>query len=280
MPNEKQNEVPAIKLLHGAEIPAIGLGTYGLFEAQGVVDIRNAIESGYRLIDTAENYGNETLVGQAIREAKVPREELFITSKFNRKWHSVNGVQQAWENAVNKLRLDYIDLYLIHWPNPDQDKYVEAWQGLISLLEQGKVKAIGMSNFKPAHLQRVIEATGIVPDVNQIELNPYLQRKAAVEFHKKHGILTEAWSPLKPEGITSHPVIVKIAEAHGVTPAQVILRWDVQNGIVPIPKSANPGRQKTNLDVLSFSLHDDEMAAINALDQGEANAADSDAFGH
>ena len=272
--------VPKIKLLHGAEMPAIGLGTYGLFEDQGVGEIRNAIESGYRLIDTAENYGNEVQVGQAIKEAGVPREDLFITSKFNRKWHSVIGVQQAWENSIRKLGADYIDLYLIHWPNPDQDKYIDAWQGLTTLLQQGKVKAIGMSNFKPAHLERVIGETGVVPDVNQIELNPYLQRKAAVDYHKRHGILTEAWSPLKPNNIVEHPVITEIAKAKGVTPAQVILRWDVQNGIVPIPKSANPQRQRNNLDVFSFTLDDAEMAAISALDQGESGAADSDVFGH
>jgi 2,5-diketo-D-gluconate reductase A len=272
--------VPTIKLLHGAEIPAIGLGTYGLFEDEGVVEIRNAIQSGYRLIDTAENYGNEAQVGQAIKEAGIPREDLFITSKFNRKWHSVTGVQQAWENSIRKLGVDYIDLYLIHWPNPDQDKYIEAWQGLTTLLQQGKVKAIGMSNFKPAHLERVIGETGVVPDVNQIELNPYLQRKAAVDYHKKHGILTEAWSPLKPNNIVEHPVITEIAKAKGVTPAQVILRWDVQKGIVPIPKSANPQRQRSNLDVFSFALDDADLAALNALDQGEAGAADSDTFGH
>ena len=271
---------PTVKLLHGAEIPALGLGTYPLRGDDGVVSIRSAIESGYRLIDTAEAYENEAEVGLALKQAGVPREQLFITSKFNKAFHSVAGVQQAWSNSCERMGLDYIDLLLIHWPNPAHNQYVEAWQGLTTLLQQGKVRAIGTSNFKPAHLERIIGETGVIPDVNQIELNPYHQRQEAVAFHNKHGILTEAWSPLKPRDIVEHPVLVQIATAHGVTPAQVILRWDVQNGIVPIPKSGDPERQRTNLDVFGFNLYDDELRAIAALDQGEAGTADSDKQGH
>lgn len=269
--------IPSIKLIHGAEIPAIGLGSYALNDPREII---SAIDAGYRLIDTAENYGNEPAVGQAIARSGVPREQLFITTKFNKKWHSVDGAAQAWANSCERMGLDYIDLLLIHWPNPSQNSYVEAWRGLVKLLEQGKVRAIGTSNFKPSHLQRLIDETGVLPDVNQIELNPYHGRFAAVEFHQSHGIVTESWSPLKPTEVLTDPLIMSIASKHGVTSSQVILRWHVQRGLLPIPKSANPVRQSENLDVFDFELTPDEMVAINGLDQGESTAADSDVFGH
>ncbi len=272
--------VPTITLAHGAEIPAIGLGTWPLLGAEGTAAVRTAIEAGYRLIDTAENYRNEEAVGQGLRDSGVPREEIFLTTKFNREWHSVAGARQAAEASLRRLGVDYLDLLLIHWPNPDQGTYVQAFEGLLKLLEAGVVRAIGTSNFKPAHLQRVIDATGTVPDVNQINLNPYAARVATAAFDNEHGIVTESWSPIKPAEMLADPVLVGIAEAHGRSAAQIVLRWHVQHGYLPIPKSASPERQRENLAVFDFELTADEFAAIDALDQGEANTPDSDRTGH
>jgi len=272
--------VPTRSLIHGAEIPAIGLGTWPMSDAEAEQAVASAIDIGYRLIDTAEAYGNEIGVGRGIAASGVPRADLFITSKFNKQWHSVAGVTQAWENSVKRLGVDYLDLFLIHWPNPDQDQYEAAWEGLIRLLDAGKVRAIGTSNFKPAHLLRIIDATGVVPDVNQIQLSPYHIRRESVAFHRHAGILTEPWSPLKPAEMLADSVIVDIAAAHNVTPAQAVLRWNTQYHRVPIPKSSNPLRQRQNLEIFDFNLTDSELAAIDALDKGEAEVADSDAFGH
>jgi 2,5-diketo-D-gluconate reductase A len=271
---------PTITLAHGAEIPAIGLGTWPLLADEGAAAVRTAIEAGYRLIDTAENYRNEEAVGQGIRDSGLPREEIFLTTKFNRRWHSVDGARQAAEASLRKLGVDYLDLLLIHWPNPDQGTYVEAFEGLLKLLEAGVLRAVGTSNFKPAHLQRLIDATGTVPDVNQINLNPYATRAATAAFHAEHGIVTESWSPIKPVEMLTDPVIARAAEAHGRTPAQVVLRWHVQHGYIPIPKSASLSRQQENLAVFDFELTPDELAAIDALDRGEAHLVDSDDFGH
>ena len=272
--------VPTITLAHGAQIPAIGLGTWPLRGAEGSAAVRTAIELGYRLIDTAEAYRNEEAVGQGVRDSGVPREEIFLTSKFNREWHSVDGARQAAEASLRRLGVDYLDLLLIHWPNPDQGTYVQAFEGLVKLLEAGVVRAIGTSNFKPAHLQKVMDATGTVPDVNQINLNPYAIRAAHTAFHAEHGIVTESWSPIKPAELLADPVIAGIAEAHGRSTAQVILRWNIQHGYLPIPKSATPSRQQENLAVFDLELTPDEVAAIDALDQGEANTPDSDQTGH
>ena len=271
---------PTVTLPHGAEMPLLGLGTYSLDGDRGARAVRTAIESGYRLLDTAENYRNEAAVGQGVREAGVPREELFLTTKFNRRWHSVEGARQACEASMERLGVEYVDLLLIHWPNPDQGTYDEAWRGLIGLLEDRRVRAIGTSNFKPAHLERIIDATGVVPDVNQINLNPYAARTPATAFHAEHGIVTEAWSPIKPAAILSDPVVTGIARRHERTPAQVVLRWITQQGFVAIPKSADPQRQRENLAVFDFELDPDELAAIRGLDRGEGHVTDSDSFGH
>ena len=271
---------PTTILTHGAHLPVVGLGTYPLRGAEGAAAVRTALEVGYRLVDTAENYGNEDAVGRGIRDSGVPREEIFVTTKFNREWHSVDGARHAAEASRARLGLDYIDLLLIHWPNPDQDTYVAAFEGLVKLLDAGVVRAIGTSNFKPTHLQRVIDATGTVPDVNQINLNPYATRDATVAFHTGHGIVTEAWSPLKPSSLLSDEVIMGIAAAHDRSPAQIVLRWHLQRGFVPIPKSASPQRQRENLAVFDFELTADEVAAITGLDRGEAGVTDSDSFGH
>jgi 2,5-diketo-D-gluconate reductase A len=270
------------KLLSGPEIPVLGLGTYPLDNAETERIASEALELGYRLIDTAENYENEEGVGQALRNSGVPRSEIFVTTKFNAKWHGRDLVQRAFQNSAQRLQVDYIDLLLIHWPNPAQDLYVDAWRGLIELRDEGVVRAIGVSNFKAEHLQRMIDETGVTPDVNQIELNPFAGRPALRDFNSAHGIVTQAWAPIGKGGrLLAEPVITGIAGQHGRTPAQVVLRWQLQLGNVAIPKTGNPARLRENLDVFGFSLDSSEMAAISALDRGKAGVTlDSDVFGH
>ena len=273
---------PTLPLRHGAEIPVLGLGTSPLVGADSVRQVRTALESGYRLIDTAENYHNEDAVGQAIRDIGMNRNEIYITTKFNRRWHDVDGVRQAYEASLRRLGVDYIDLMLVHWPNPDQDRYVEAVQGLQALLDSGGLRAIGTSNFKPAHLERVLDETGITPDVNQIQLSPYSTRNESREYHAAHDIVTEAYSPLgaSSSDLRGDPVITGIAKDHGKSPTQVVLRWHVQLGLVAIPRSSNPGRIAENIDIFDFGLTEQEMSKISALDRGESVATDSDVFGH
>jgi 2,5-diketo-D-gluconate reductase A len=273
---------PTLGLRNGAEIPVLGIGTSPLRGAESAAQIRTAIEAGYRLIDTAENYRNEDAVGQGIRDSGIDRSEIFLTTKFNRKWHSVDGVRQAYEASRERLGVDYIDLFLAHWPNPDQDRYVGAVQGLQALLESGELRAIGVSNFKPAHLQRVLDETGIVPDVNQIQLSPYSARADSRSYHAKHGIVTESYSPLGASSgeLRNDPTITEIATAHDKSATQVVLRWHIQLGLVAIPRSGNPARIAENIDIFDFELTPEEMARINALDRGEAQITDSDQFGH
>ncbi|GAB3953001.1 aldo/keto reductase [Kribbella albertanoniae] len=273
------NQVPTVTLSNGTAMPRIGLGTSPMNDADAERAVLQALELGYRLIDTAENYRNETGVGRALRQA--PRDELFVTSKFNKRWHSVDGVRTAFEASAEKLGVEYLDLLLIHWPNPDQDQYVDAWRGLITLREAGLVKAIGTSNFKPTHLQRLIDETGVAPEVNQVQLSPVWAKPAEREFHAAHGIVTEAWSPLgKGTDLLDNPILQEIAKEHGRTPGQVILRWETQQDVVPIPKSADPGRLAENLAVFDFDLSPVQLAALTALDGTAKTAADSDRFGH
>jgi 2,5-diketo-D-gluconate reductase A len=270
---------PTVTLRHGTALPRLGLGTSPMNDDEAERAVATALELGYRLIDTAENYRNEVGVGRALKGA--PREELFVTSKFNKRWHSVEGARTAFEASADKLGLDYLDLLLIHWPNPDQDQYVDAWRGLIELREAGLVRAIGTSNFKPSHLQRLIDETGEAPEVNQIQLSPIWTKQDSRDFHASHGIVTEAWSPLgKGSDLLGRPDVVQLAEEHGKTPAQIVLRWEVQLDVVPIPKSANRERLAQNLDVFDFELTDDEMAKLSALDGTGSTPADSDRTGH
>ncbi|WP_430781483.1 aldo/keto reductase [Actinoplanes sp. G11-F43] len=271
-----------IKLLHGAEIPRIGAGTWPLNDTDAERVVADALTAGYRLIDTAQAYGNEVGVGRGLRASGVERSEIFVTSKFNKEWHGRELVAEAAQRSLAALGLDYLDLLLIHWPNPGHDRYVQAWEGLVALLETGTVKAIGTSNFKPAHLERIIAATGVAPDVNQIQLSPVSTRAGARAFHAAHGIVTESWSPLGGQGVPvlDLPVVTEIAELIGRTPAQVVLRWHVQAGLLPIPKSADPARLRQNLDVFDFTLTAEQMVALDALDQGESVVEDSDVFGH
>lgn len=273
---------PTIPLLHGATIPQLGFGTSPMDDATAERAVATAIEAGYRLVDTAENYANERGVGRGLRASGVPREELFVTTKFNKRWHGVELAAEAFQRSADRLGLDYIDLLLIHWPNPRQDRYVQAWQGLANLLEQGRVRAIGTSNFKPSHLERIIAETGVVPDVNQIQLSPSVTRADARAYHAERGIVTESWSPLGGGGADElrHPVVIELAERYGRTPAQIVLRWHIELGLVAIPKSATPERIRQNIEIFDFSLTPADVAAISALDQGEAAAVDSDSFGH
>jgi 2,5-diketo-D-gluconate reductase A len=271
---------PAKSLLNGVQMPALGLGTWPMDDAEAAKAVASALRSGYRLVDTAENYGNETGVGEGIRSAGVPRDDVFVTTKFNSKWHSVAGVREAAEASLDRLGLDYLDLLLIHWPNPAQDRYVEAFEGLQRVLEAGLVRAIGVSNFKPAHLERLF-AAGFVPHVNQIQLDPQRPRADIVALNAAKGTVTESWSPIgRGDALLREPAIVAIADAHERTPAQVVLRWHVQHGFIPTPKSGNAERQRENLDVFGFELTTDQITALDALATPDAEIVDADSFGH
>lgn len=274
------NAVPALKLRSGGTLPQLGLGTWPMDDAQAAAAVALAIGQGYRLIDTAENYRNEQGVGEGIRAAGVSREALFITSKFNREWHSIAGARQACINSLERLGLDYLDLLLIHWPNPQQGRYVEAFAGLQQLQQEGLVRAIGTSNFKPDHLQILLQHD-MVPEVNQIQLDPYHPRAELIPLHVQHGIITEAWSPLGRAGeLLQDPVVVDIARQHGRTPAQVVLRWSTQSGFVVVPKSADALRLQQNLSIFEFSLSDEDMLQLGVLGRPDPAMLDADSFGH
>ena len=276
----KNLRADTVALAGGGQLPQMGLGTWPMNDDEAAVAVKSALQIGYRHLDTAENYRNEVGVGQGIRDSGVAREEVFVTTKFNKEWHSVEGARTACEASLKRLGLDYVDLLLIHWPNPAQDRYVQAFEGLLKLRDAGLVHAVGVSNFKVAHLQKLFDA-GLTPQVNQIELSPTRPRKELVALHRAHGIVTESWSPLDRGGdLLKADAIQKAAAAHGVTPAQVVLRWHVQQGLVAIPKSADPERQRLNLDVFGFALSAAEMAAIDALEQPEPKLLDADRFGH
>lgn len=274
--------VPTLPLIHGAAIPRIGLGTWPMDDAASEKTVALALDLGYRLVDTAENYRNEHGVGRGIAASGVPRDEIFVTTKFNKRWHGVRLAREACEQALERLGLDYLDLLLIHWPNPREGRYVDAFAGLIELREAGLIRAAGTSNFKPAHLERVLAETGQPPEVNQIELSPLVTRDEPRAYHSEHGIVTESWSPFGGQGgdVLGHPTIRRVAERVARTPAQVVLRWNVELGLVAIPKSSDPERLRANLAVFDFELSAEDVAALSELNQGEDAAEDSDAFGH
>ena len=271
---------PLIPLNNGTSIPQLGLGTSPLTDDEVVRAVVAAIEAGYRLIDTAEKYGNETGVGVGIRTSGVPREELFVTTKLDGKFQGADRAVEGLDGSLRRLGLDYVDLLLIHWPLPQRDLYVSTWRTFAKLHTAGKARAIGVSNFKPAHLDRVLAETDIVPAVNQIQLNPAVARTESRAYNAKHGIVTQSYSPLGLGDLVREPIITDIAARLGKTPAQIVLRWHVELGLVPIPRSGNPQRIAQNIGVFDFSLTSDDMAAISALDQGESAAVDSDVEGH
>ncbi|KRC59308.1 hypothetical protein ASE14_16280 [Agromyces sp. Root81] len=268
---------PAYSLRDGNSIPAMGLGTVGLDDQAGIDAITAGIDEGYRLIDTAFNYGNEEAVGEAIRRTDVDRSDLVITTKLPGKHHGFDETIASFEQSRSRLDLDWVDLYLIHWPLPRLGKYLDSWRAMISLREKGLVRAIGVSNFTPEMLTRLIDSTGIVPVVNQVELHPYFPQAELRAFHDEHDIRTVSWSPLaKRTELLQEPVIAEIAAAHGVTPAQAVLRWHVELEAVPIPKSSDAARRRENLDVFGFALTTEEVDAISALSRGRIWGADPD----
>lgn len=270
-----------IALNDGNSLPAIGFGTYPLTGARGTEAVLNALHAGYRLIDTAVNYGNEAEVGEALRRSGVPREEVQIASKIPGRHHAYDEAVASVKGSLSRLGVEHIDLHLIHWPNPRVGKYVEAWQALVDLRAQGLVRSIGVSNFTEAHLERVIEASGVTPAVNQIELHPRFPQEHMRAVHARLGIVTEAWSPMgKGRAPLAEPPVVAAADRIGVTPGQVILRWHVQIGTLPIPKAASPEHQRENLDVFGFELTGDEVAAISALAEPDGRLFGGDPDSH
>jgi 2,5-diketo-D-gluconate reductase A len=255
-----------LKLNDDAAIPQIGLGVWQVDPDITAKVVRWGIEAGYRLIDTAEGYRNEEGVGEAIRAAGVPRGELFITSKLRNGAHQRDAALRAFDDTMRKLGIDQIDLFLIHWPVPSQNKYVEAWKTLVELRKAGRIKSIGVSNFNQDHLERIIGETGVTPVVNQIELHPRFQQRDKRDFHKKHNIHIESWSPLGSGRLLADPTLQKIAKKHGKSVAQVIIRWHLQEGLVVIPKSVHQERIAGNFDVFDFELDADDMQTIRRMD--------------
>ena len=261
--------IPTVTLNDGAAFPELGLGTYGLRGADGVSAVAAAIGSGYRLLDTAVNYENEREVGEAVRASGVDRAELIVTTKIPGRHHGYDDAIASTKGSLAVTGLDYLDLSLIHWPNPSVGKYVDTWRAMIDVRANGLVRSIGVSNFTEEMLTRLIDETGVTPAVNQVELHPYFPQGALRAFHAEHGIRTESWSPLaRRSELLQEQVLVELAEIHGVTPTQVVLRWHVQLGSTPIPKSADPDRQRENADVFGFALTADEVEAISALERG------------
>lgn len=270
-------EAATITLNSGATLPRIGLGTWPLTGADAERAVVSGIEVGYRHLDTAAAYGNEKPVGAAVNSSGVARSELFVTSKIQGKDENSQDIRGALERSLEELGLDYLDLYLIHWPRPRLDRYIETFTAMLELADEGLIRTVGVSNFKPAHLERLISETGTVPAVNQIQLNTTLARVQTREYHARHGIVTQSWSPLGSDGsLLREPVIVALAEKYGRTPGQIALRWHVQQDIVALPKSVDPQRQAQNLDVFGFALDAAEIDDLTSLDRGEAAAHDAD----
>lgn len=268
--------IPTKLLNDGHFIPAIGLGTFGLTGDDGIASIASGIDAGYRLLDTGLRYENEREVGEGMRRSGVDRSELMVTTKLRGRDHGYEETLRGFEESRRNLALEYVDFYLIHWPLPRIGKYVDSWRAMIKLRDDGLVRSIGVSNFTPAQINRLVDTTGIAPAVNQIELHPMYPQQQQLDFNNALDIVTESWSPLadKRINLTNEPAVLEAAEAHGVTPTQTVLRWHVQRGAVPIPKSGDRGRQRENLNVFDFELTDSEVAAITALESGRLWGAD------
>lgn len=280
---ERESMISSLKstttLHNGVKMPWVGLGVFLVKDGEEVVNsVKTALEAGYRSIDTAAVYKNEEGVGKAIAESNIPREELFITTKL---WNADQGYEEtlkAFDVSMEKLGLDYLDLYLIHWPLPSHGKYVETWRALEKLYKAGRVRAIGVSNFKVHHLEDIMANCEIKPMVNQVEYHPRFNQRELHDFCKKNQIQLEAWSPLMQGGLLDEPVLVEIANKYNKSTAQVIIRWDIQTGVVTIPKSVKPHRIAENADVFDFELSQEDMDKINALNQDKRMFADPDEF--
>ncbi|MFF5711631.1 aldo/keto reductase [Streptomyces sp. NPDC012756] len=258
---------PTVKLNNGVEIPQLGFGVFQVPDDETTAAVTAALETGYRSIDTAAVYDNETGVGRALAASGLPREELFVTTKL---WNADQGYDatlRAFDAGLGKLGLDHVDLYLIHWPAPARDLYRDSWRALERLAEEGRIRAAGVSNFQPGHLRRLMDGTELIPAVNQVELHPGLQQSELRAFHAEHGIATEAWSPLAQGAVLGDPALAAIAARYGKSPAQVVIRWHLQLGNVVIPKSVTPARIRENSEVFDFALTDEEMRAVAALDR-------------
>ncbi|WP_423067018.1 aldo/keto reductase [Devosia sp. CN2-171] len=276
MPN-----LPDHTLNDGTTLPAIGLGTYALRGIPGAEAMADALRQGYRLLDSAVNYENEGATGKAVRMSGIPREQIRVASKLPGRHHKKPNVTWAIEESLLRSGLDYLDLYLIHWPNPSQQLFVEAWEGMIEARERGLVRSLGVSNFLPEHLDQLIAKTGVTPSVNQIELHPYFNQPEQRAADKERGILTQAWTPIgKGTALLAEPGITDIAKKHGRTPAQVVLRWHTQLGVMPIPKSANAARRAENLDISGFELDAEDMASIGRLSRSAGRLFDGDPRTH
>ncbi|KAA5835013.1 aldo/keto reductase [Saccharopolyspora hirsuta] len=268
--------VPNVTLNNGIEIPQLGFGVFQVPDAETTAAVAAALEAGYRSIDTAAIYGNEAGVGRAIADSGIPRDELFITTKL---WNDDQGYDStlaAFDSSLAELGLDHVDMYLIHWPTPARDRYLDTWKAIEKLVADGRVRAAGVSNFQPAHLRRLIDNSSLVPVVNQVELHPGLQQRELRALHAEHGIATEAWSPLAQGAMLGESTLTDIAERHGKSPAQVVIRWHLQLGNIVIPKSVTPARIQQNIDVFDFALSEDEMTAIAGLDRGLRTGPDPD----
>jgi 2,5-diketo-D-gluconate reductase A len=272
------DQVPRVTLRPEVEIPQLGYGVFQVPPQETEEVVAQALEAGYRHIDTAAAYKNEGAVGQAIHASGIPREEIFVTTKCFNDDHGHDKAKRACKASLERLELEHVDLYLIHWPVPAHDLYVETWQAFIELQAEGLVRAIGVSNFQPAHLERIVAETGVTPAINQVELHPYFQQTGLRREHEQLGIVTEAWSPLGQGLELEDPALVAIAEAHAKTPAQAIIRWHLQIGNVVIPKSVTPARIEENFDVFDFELSNEEMEAIRELDAGKRIGPDPDTF--
>ncbi|WP_029114947.1 aldo/keto reductase [Mycobacterium sp. URHB0044] len=269
---------PSVTLNDGNSIPAIGLGVWQTPADDTERAVGAALTAGYRHVDTAAAYGNEAEVGRAVAASGVPREDVFLVTKL---WNSEQGYDKtlkAFDASISKLGVDYLDLYLIHWPVPEANAYVDTFKAFANLRDQGGIRSIGVSNFEPEHLNILIDATGIVPAVNQIELHPLLPQRELREVHASLGIATEAWSPLGQGSLLEHPTVTKLAEAHGKTPAQVLIRWHIQLGNIVIPKSVNPDRIVSNFDVFDFELSEQDMTSVASLEDGTRLGPDPRTF--
>ncbi len=268
--------VPNITLNNGVEIPQLGFGVFQIPPADTKAATLTAFEVGYRHIDTAEMYRNEKGVGEAVRESGLKREEIFVTSKLNNSFHAHDAAMKAFDETLATLDIGYLDLFLIHWPLPAVGDFVETWKAMIEMLSAGKVRAIGVSNFQPAHIQRLLDETDHIPSVNQIEVHPYLTQDDVRAFDFDNEIATEAWSPIAQGLVLGDPVIVKIADRVGKTPAQVTLRWHIQRGDIVFPKSVQRERMVENFEIFDFALTEDDLAAISALNRDERTGPDPD----